>query len=249
MKSFKEFLNESYNDKNEIARVFIPMEREPDGGHEYDSKVEIVKVEKDKKIDVYKVTVEGKLRNIEKYVGEYGGSHKLNIMYGDLYGLIQLSSGEYKKIDKSKEPVDKINVAKLLNKTRMIGNPFIVENLEIAEFDFEVPLNLKEANELVKLVGDNWRLPSLKEAEIIINNADKIKNHTRELGYTGLANLSQKIQDKYKYNLGEFSGWYWTNTEYGKLENYYFCIKKWPPNISKTNINLRNHVRLVRTLK
>lgn len=57
-----------------------------------------------------------------------------------------------------------------MNINYLIGSPIIFEQLEMSEFDFEKSTWLV-ANEISKSIGDNWRLPTIKELELIYFNS------------------------------------------------------------------------------
>ena len=46
--------------------------------------------------------------------------------------------------------------------TNLVGSPIKIGKIEISEFDFEKSTWLK-AKEISKFIGDNWRLPTIKE--------------------------------------------------------------------------------------
>ena len=56
----------------------------------------------------------------------------------------------------------------------VIGKPYNLNGLEIAQFDFTQPMNYEEATEACSKLGDGWRLPTKEELNILYQNKDKI---------------------------------------------------------------------------
>jgi hypothetical protein len=96
-----------------------------------------------------------------------------------------------------------------LTSKEIIGEPFEIDNLEVAEFDFPMEMTLKKAKESCSKLGQGWRLPTGEELKFILED-----NKTK------LSELHFK-KDKY----------YWSGTEKdGRLGPLFQTIK---PSFSK----------------
>jgi len=60
----------------------------------------------------------------------------------------------------------------LINNT--IGEPIVIDYLEIAYNDFPNSMNWEEANEACKSLGEGWRLPDEVELKVLFKNFEKI---------------------------------------------------------------------------
>ncbi len=81
-------------------------------------------------------------------------------IFGKVYLSEKLNSEITEKIDRSKPPI--------------IGFPFRIENIEIAENDFPEIMNYDEAVKKCNDLGNGWRLPNKYEWSILYKNKDKI---------------------------------------------------------------------------
>lgn len=54
-----------------------------------------------------------------------------------------------------------------LSKKEIIGEPFEIGNIEIAEHDFYLAMDLEKANQSCLELGPGWRLPTGEELEMI----------------------------------------------------------------------------------
>jgi hypothetical protein len=60
----------------------------------------------------------------------------------------------------------------------IIGKPFKIGNLLVAENDFPEEMNWDDAKEACRALGKSWRLPSKTELNILYKNRKKIGAHT-----------------------------------------------------------------------
>ncbi len=91
-----------------------------------------------------------------------------------------------------------------LTSKEIIGEPFEIGDLEVAEFDFPMEMTLKKAKESCSKLGQGWRLPTGDELEFMLED-----NKTK------LSELHFK-RDKY----------YWSGTEKeGRLGLLFQTIK------------------------
>lgn len=56
----------------------------------------------------------------------------------------------------------------------IIGRPYRIGNLEIAQFDFADLMNWDDAYKACSNLGNGWRLPNRNEIEVLYNNLEKI---------------------------------------------------------------------------
>jgi hypothetical protein len=56
----------------------------------------------------------------------------------------------------------------------IIGNPIILGNLEIAQYDFPEEMNWGDAKKACESLGDGWRLPTKGELNTLYEDRDKI---------------------------------------------------------------------------
>ena len=96
------------------------------------------------------------------------------------------------------ETENEIDLEKLVLKD-IIGTPFIIENIEVAQYDFPEEMTWEDALDTCNKLGEGWRLPNLDELKTLYQNKDKI---------------------------GGFAGnVYWSSTEYGDYsawgQNFY----------------------------
>ena len=56
----------------------------------------------------------------------------------------------------------------------IIGTPFKIENLEVAQYDFPNEMEWFDAVKVCANLGSNWRLPTKDELSLLYNNKDKI---------------------------------------------------------------------------
>jgi hypothetical protein len=82
---------------------------------------------------------------------------------------------------------------------KVIGNPYGVGDLLVAEFDFKYPMNWEEATHYCSVLGDGWRLPTKQEYERVLSG--NVKNWKR---------INK----------------YWTSTEYSVLHAYSYDLQR-----------------------
>lgn len=56
----------------------------------------------------------------------------------------------------------------------IIGKPFKIDNLIVAQYDFPIMMNWKDAKKACETLGNGWRLPTIDELNILYKNKDKI---------------------------------------------------------------------------
>jgi hypothetical protein len=56
----------------------------------------------------------------------------------------------------------------------IIGKPFKIDNLIVAQYDFPSMMNWKDAKKACETLGNGWRLPTIDELNILYKNKDKI---------------------------------------------------------------------------
>lgn len=106
-----------------------------------------------------------------------------------------------------------------LFKSQIIGKPFKIGNLLVAEKNFPKEMNWDDANKACGLLGNSWRLPTQDELSILYQNKDKI------LQYAG--------------------GFFWSSTVYSdNMPGYQFFENG---NIRRTNKEESMRVRAVNT--
>jgi hypothetical protein len=102
----------------------------------------------------------------------------------------------------------------IVGKTNKIGN------IEVAQFDFSEKMNLNQAENACKTLGNGWRLPTITESKILFQNKSRISNIKNDI--------------------------YWcAKDEYGDPWRFSFAngIKM----LSLGNVNSKYYVRAVRT--
>jgi hypothetical protein len=63
----------------------------------------------------------------------------------------------------------------LSNADKIIGTTTLLNNLEVAEFDFPTKLNWNDSKIACSKLGKGWRLPTVQELELIYNANKKMK--------------------------------------------------------------------------
>lgn len=69
-----------------------------------------------------------------------------------------------------------LNLDSIIGNTNKIGDFKYAKKLEVAEFDFPIKLNWKDANEICLQMGNGWRLPEIDELTLIYHSIDKVQN-------------------------------------------------------------------------
>ena len=65
--------------------------------------------------------------------------------------------------------------------SKIIGNQFRIETIEVARHDFSDEMNRQEASEACESLGEGWRLPSKEELNILYQNKKKIGGFAKEI--------------------------------------------------------------------
>lgn len=73
----------------------------------------------------------------------------------------------------------------------IVGKKIKLENIEIAEFDFPIPVTWPDARNLCSSLGEGWRLPSKDELTLIYNNFHKVPNLKFEVYWNGYEDYAQ----------------------------------------------------------
>ena len=76
----------------------------------------------------------------------------------------------------------------------IIGKPFKIGNIEVAEKDFPKTMNWEDAKKACEALGNGWRLPTMEELKLICHNKFAIGNIVED------------------WNLNQ----YWTSTKSGE---------------------------------
>ena len=99
-------------------------------------------------------------------------------IFGQIYLLKQYDmiskSFVYKSIFNSTRPSVLDSASNVFDGHQIIGKPFIIEHLEIAQFDFPQQLNWEDAKKACHNLGAGWRLPTKVELNILFQNKKKI---------------------------------------------------------------------------
>lgn len=161
IKTFESFLNEAYvnafkkgdgvkvtgNDGPDIKigyeGVVVDGEVKKKGGKEY------IEVEITGEGSPYKVDIETSMLHITSTTSGGGGAIKINLQ--DLW----------KEARKEEENEVKSESRNIIGKTTKIGN------IEVAEKDLPKKYTWERATELVSLLGNGWRLPTVAELQAI----------------------------------------------------------------------------------
>ncbi len=71
------------------------------------------------------------------------------------------------------ETENEIDLEKLVLKD-IIGTPFKIENLEVAQYDFPEEMTWEDALDACNKLGEGWRVPNRDELNTLYQNMDKI---------------------------------------------------------------------------
>ena len=83
---------------------------------------------------------------------------------GKVYLSENFSNNITEKIEESSNPI--------------IGNTIKIENIEVAEKDFQNTMNWEDAKKVCESLGNGWRLPNKNELNTLYQNKDKIGGFT-----------------------------------------------------------------------
>ena len=103
---------------------------------------------------------------------------------------------------------------------KIIGTPFRIGSLEVAQYDFPEEIDWHEAMKECTALGTGWRLPTIEELRLIFKNDDKISN------FSGLV--------------------YWSSSEKDNSNAFFFNICG--ESTSYFNKQTINYVRAVRSI-
>ena len=103
---------------------------------------------------------------------------------------------------------------------KIIGTPFRIGSLEVAQYDFPEEIDWHEAMKECTALGPGWRLPTIEELRLIFKNDDKISN------FSGLV--------------------YWSSSEKDNSNAFFFNICG--ESTSYFNKQTINYVRAVRSI-
>ncbi len=99
-------------------------------------------------------------------------------------------------------------------KSRFIGIPIKIGNIEVAEFDFEDQLNWFDAKLACEGLGKGWRLPTKNELDLIYRNKDNIKSEFKNGFYWSITPTGGDIG----------SGHWLQDFKNGELFNYKYSV-------------------------
>ena len=88
----------------------------------------------------------------------------------------------------------------------IIGTPYNLNNLLIAQYDFQNSMTYEDAKYVCSKLGDGWRLPTKYELNLIYKNKDQIKGFVSQLQ---VQNDSEYYTDPNIY--------YWSGTEHNDI--------------------------------
>ncbi len=84
----------------------------------------------------------------------------------------ETSGGNDFSVTKAEE-IYEIDLEKLVLKD-IIGTPFKIENLEVAQYDFPEEMTWEDALDACNKLGEGWRVPNRDELNTLYQNMDKI---------------------------------------------------------------------------
>ena len=112
------------------------------------------------------------------------------------------------------------------NAAKIIGKPYQLKNIEVAQHDFPNAQTWNDAIAKCKGLGNGWRLPTSDELNKLYNNKNKIGG----------------------FKSGWLDDFYWSSTEASENLVYYQCFGDGQKYTSeKRNKNNLYYVRAVRT--
>lgn len=117
------------------------------------------------------------------FVKDYWSTYWTSFREGNQFARLQYFSTGRKNLGNAYDKINARAVRSLTNvlkvmslnpQLKVIGKPKKIENMEIAQFDFPVALELWEAKRVCELIGGGWRLPTKDELNLIYTNKDVI---------------------------------------------------------------------------
>ncbi len=119
-----------------------------------------------------------------------------------------------------------------MNSLEIIGAPYEINNLQIAQYDFPSTLLWTDAIKACESLGDSWRLPTIEEWSAIMQpNRYLIGVHERHEPLTNA--YPPKPRD------------YWSSTQTSGSINYWSFL--WGKQVSR-NQSTKNFARAVRSI-
>jgi len=85
----------------------------------------------------------------------------------------------------------------------IIGKPFKIGNLLVAENDFPEAMNWDDAKEACRALGKSWRLPSKTELNILYKNRKKIGGFSDYFYWSSTEPIRGIVWQQYFYNGGQ----------------------------------------------
>jgi hypothetical protein len=82
----------------------------------------------------------------------------------------------------------------------IIGKPFKIGNLLVAENDFPEAMNWDDAKEACRALGKSWRLPSKTELNILYKNRKKIGGFSDYFYWSSTEPIRGIVWQQYFYN-------------------------------------------------
>lgn len=119
-----------------------------------------------------------------------------------------------------------------MNSLEIIGNPFAIKNLQIAQYDFPSTMLWVDAIKACESLGDSWRLPTIEEWSAIMQpNRYLIGVHEKH----------ELLPNVYPPPPRD----YWSSTHIAESINYWSFL--WGKQVSR-NQSTKNFVRAVRSI-
>ena len=86
--------------------------------------------------------------------------------------------------------------------SKIIGNQFRIETIEVARHDFSDEMNRQEASEACESLGEGWRLPSKEELNILYQNKKKIGGFAKEIYWSSSEHTNADYGWAYNFDNG-----------------------------------------------
>ncbi len=146
------------------------------------------------------LTKQHKLKSEKKYYAIAIWSDQSDVERDSLERVKFIADSTVKALD-SLAIINKIisqNESKRLEKENfnksIIGQPVLLNDIFVAEFDFPNKTNFKKAVEDCKSLGDGWRMPTTEEMNMILKNLEKVNISNFELGAYYWCSDIQKVE-------------------------------------------------------
>ncbi|MCG9909808.1 MAG: DUF1566 domain-containing protein [Flavobacteriales bacterium] len=101
----------------------------------------------------------------------------------------------------------------LQGQSSVLGKPYKIRNLEIAQYDFPNTMDWKTAKKACSKLGKRWRLPNIKELKMMNENRKKLGNFKKDWYWA-----SEKVNPHFSkkgflvFNFQDTSEW-WSEVE------------------------------------